>query len=167
MRVEWRVRAGPGDREGFVLSIPLGSGRHSVDRAGSLSQRTGGSRALARTASRTRWIAANDTLIKHVHTDPLKLTASDIEVMDPDVRSFRSPSTRRNRSPSRIQTRSKTALALKARGNKLYSAKQYQEAIDYYTKAIQCEEQAVFYSNRAACASAPLFFQCRVLCTRR
>ncbi|BGP29124.1 TOM (translocase of outer membrane) complex component [Rhodotorula toruloides] len=64
--------------------------------------------------------------------DPLKLTASDIEVMDPE-------------------TRSKTALALKARGNKLYSAKQYQEAIDYYTKAIQCEEQAVFYSNRAAC----------------
>ncbi|GJN91884.1 hypothetical protein Rhopal_004909-T1 [Rhodotorula paludigena] len=64
--------------------------------------------------------------------DPLKLSAADIDVMDKD-------------------TRAKTALALKARGNKLYSAKQYEEAIAYYTKAIECEEQAVFYSNRAAC----------------
>ncbi|GAA5839632.1 hypothetical protein JCM11251_003563 [Rhodosporidiobolus azoricus] len=47
--------------------------------------------------------------------------------------------------------RSELALKLKARGNKLYSAKQYAEAVEYYTKAIACEEQAVFYSNRAAC----------------
>ncbi|BGP13028.1 hypothetical protein JCM10213_008019 [Rhodosporidiobolus nylandii] len=64
--------------------------------------------------------------------DPLKLTAADIEVMD-------------------AETRSKTALALKARGNKLYSSKQYEDAVLYYSKAIECEEQAVFYSNRAAC----------------
>lgn len=51
----------------------------------------------------------------------------------------------------RQQTRAQTALALKARGNKLYASKQYDEAIAYYTKAIDCEEQAVFYSNRAAC----------------
>lgn len=57
---------------------------------------------------------------------------------------------------SLLQTRAKTALALKARGNKLYSAKQYEEAIAYYTKAIECEEQAVFYSNRAACESRTL-----------
>lgn len=53
--------------------------------------------------------------------------------------------------PPALQARSKSALALKARGNKLYSAKQYTDAIAYYTKAIECEEQAVFYSNRAAC----------------
>lgn len=47
--------------------------------------------------------------------------------------------------------RSKAALALKARGNKLYSSKQYQQAVKLYSKAIECEEQAVFYSNRAAC----------------
>ncbi|KPV78707.1 uncharacterized protein RHOBADRAFT_51141 [Rhodotorula graminis WP1] len=64
--------------------------------------------------------------------DPLRLSAADIEVMDKEARS-------------------KSALALKARGNKLYSAKQYTDAIAYYTKAIECEEQAVFYSNRAAC----------------
>ncbi|GAA5880681.1 hypothetical protein JCM3774_002793 [Rhodotorula dairenensis] len=64
--------------------------------------------------------------------DALKLSATDIEVMD-------------------AQTRSQTALALKARGNKLYASKQYDDAIAYYTKAIECEEQAVFYSNRAAC----------------
>ncbi|GAA5890826.1 hypothetical protein JCM6882_008827 [Rhodosporidiobolus microsporus] len=49
------------------------------------------------------------------------------------------------------QERADLALKLKARGNKLYSAKQYAEAVEYYTKAIACEEQAVFYSNRAAC----------------
>lgn len=43
------------------------------------------------------------------------------------------------------------ALSLKARGNKLYSGKQFAQAIAYYSKAIECEEQAVFYSNRAAC----------------
>ncbi|ORY62858.1 mitochondrial outer membrane translocase receptor TOM70 [Leucosporidium creatinivorum] len=47
--------------------------------------------------------------------------------------------------------RSKLALALKARGNKLYSSKKFPEAVIQYTKAIECEEQAVFYSNRAAC----------------
>lgn len=51
-------------------------------------------------------------------------------------------------SPS---ARSKAALALKARGNKLYSSKQYLQAVKLYSKAIECEEQAVFYSNRAAC----------------
>lgn len=43
------------------------------------------------------------------------------------------------------------ALTLKAKGNKLYSAKKFQAALEQYTKAIACEEQAVFYSNRAAC----------------
>jgi hypothetical protein len=36
-------------------------------------------------------------------------------------------------------------------GFRVYASKQYDEAIAYYTKAIECEEQAVFYSNRAAC----------------
>lgn len=48
-------------------------------------------------------------------------------------------------------SRAKAALALKARGNKLYSSKQYEQAVKLYSKAIECEEQAVFYSNRAAC----------------
>ena len=47
--------------------------------------------------------------------------------------------------------RSKLALHLKAKGNKLYSSKRFAEAVVQYTKAIECEEQAVFYSNRAAC----------------
>ncbi|GAA5961879.1 hypothetical protein JCM3765_006419 [Sporobolomyces pararoseus] len=64
--------------------------------------------------------------------DPLNLSSTDISLMSPSARS-------------------KAALALKARGNKLYSSKQYLEAVKLYSKAIECEEQAVFYSNRAAC----------------
>lgn len=43
------------------------------------------------------------------------------------------------------------SLELKQEGNKAYSGKEFQEAIGFYSKAIQCDEQAVFYSNRAAC----------------
>ncbi|GAA5915310.1 uncharacterized protein JCM6883_002394 [Sporobolomyces salmoneus] len=64
--------------------------------------------------------------------DPLNLTSTDISLMTPSARS-------------------KAALTLKARGNKLYSSKQYLQAVQLYSKAIECEEQAVFYSNRAAC----------------
>ncbi|GAA5875664.1 hypothetical protein JCM16303_003947 [Sporobolomyces ruberrimus] len=64
--------------------------------------------------------------------DPLNLSSTDISLMTPSARS-------------------KAALALKARGNKLYSSKQYLQAVKLYSKAIECEEQAVFYSNRAAC----------------
>lgn len=54
-----------------------------------------------------------------------------------------------------LQQRSALALKLKALGNKAYSNKKFTEAIEYYSKAIECEEQAVFYSNRAACAFSP------------
>ncbi|GAA6025966.1 hypothetical protein JCM11491_002962 [Sporobolomyces phaffii] len=64
--------------------------------------------------------------------DPLNLSSTDISLMTPAARS-------------------KAALTLKARGNKLYSSKQYDHAVKLYSKAIECEEQAVFYSNRAAC----------------
>ena len=51
------------------------------------------------------------------------------------------------------QERIKLSLDLKQEGNKAYSGKEFQEAIVFYSKAIQCDEQAVFYSNRAACTS--------------
>lgn len=62
-------------------------------------------------------------------------TTADLEVMDPEART-------------------KLAMTLKQKGNKLYSAKKFSEAVVQYTKAIECEEQAVFYSNRAACESS-------------
>lgn len=45
------------------------------------------------------------------------------------------------------------ATTLKTRGNKLYGAKKYKEAVACYTKALEVaeKEEAVFYSNRAAC----------------
>lgn len=89
--------------------------------------------------------------------DALNLTQTDIEVMDKQASLARaSPGTNKRTDEltlDAIQTRAQTALTLKARGNKLYASKQYQDAIAYYTKAIECEEQAVFYSNRAACES--------------
>ncbi|GAA5942247.1 uncharacterized protein JCM15063_002947 [Sporobolomyces koalae] len=75
---------------------------------------------------------ADRTQEKKDDEDPLNLSSTDISLMSPSARS-------------------KAALALKARGNKLYSSKQYDQAVRLYSKAIECEEQAVFYSNRAAC----------------
>lgn len=75
--------------------------------------------------------------LRHANISPPPLTEpsqADVEVMD-------------------RAERTKLALALKAKGNKLYSSKRFAEAVVQYTKAIECEEQAVFYSNRAACES--------------
>lgn len=50
-----------------------------------------------------------------------------------------------------VQRRKQLAGELKSKGNKAYSSKKFQEAITIYSKAIECDEQAVYYSNRAAC----------------
>lgn len=82
-------------------------------------------------------------------TDPRRLSVTDIEVMDPEVSRW---SCARGQGANVLQQqRSALALKLKALGNKAYSNKKFTEAIEYYSKAIECEEQAVFYSNRAAC----------------
>lgn len=42
--------------------------------------------------------------------------------------------------------------ALKNKGNDLFKAKKFKEAIEYYTKAIKVkEDEAILYSNRAIC----------------
>ncbi|KAK8210880.1 mitochondrial precursor proteins import receptor [Phyllosticta capitalensis] len=46
------------------------------------------------------------------------------------------------------------AAKLKAAGNKAYGSKDYNRAIELYTKAILCKQDPVFYSNRAACWNA-------------
>ena len=46
------------------------------------------------------------------------------------------------------------ASKLKAAGNKSYGSKEYNKAIDLYTKAIQLRQDPIFYSNRAACYQA-------------
>ncbi|KAK8157971.1 mitochondrial precursor proteins import receptor [Phyllosticta citrichinensis] len=46
------------------------------------------------------------------------------------------------------------AAKLKAAGNKAYGSKDYNRAIEFYTKAILCKQDPVFYSNRAACWNA-------------
>lgn len=43
---------------------------------------------------------------------------------------------------------------MKAAGNKAYGSKNYNEAIELYSKAILCKPDPVFYSNRAACYNA-------------
>ncbi|KAI1476273.1 mitochondrial outer membrane 72K protein [Daldinia eschscholtzii] len=46
------------------------------------------------------------------------------------------------------------ALQLKNAGNKAYGSKDYDRAIDLYSKAILCKPDSIFYSNRAACYNA-------------
>ncbi|KAN0078116.1 hypothetical protein V8E55_010173 [Tylopilus felleus] len=61
-------------------------------------------------------------------------------------------------SPAQIaampfEERVKQAASLKTRGNTLYQARNFEQAIDLYTQAIQVSPrpEPVFYSNRAAC----------------
>ncbi|KAG5513415.1 hypothetical protein PMAC_001479 [Pneumocystis sp. 'macacae'] len=46
------------------------------------------------------------------------------------------------------------AVQLKTEGNKAYSRKDYEKAIELYSCAITCSKDPVFYSNRAACYTA-------------
>ncbi|KAF5309077.1 hypothetical protein D9611_015035 [Ephemerocybe angulata] len=51
------------------------------------------------------------------------------------------------------ETRTKYAAAFKGKGNTAYTKRNFSEAADYYTKAINVtpKPEPVFYSNRAAC----------------
>ncbi|EPQ29817.1 uncharacterized protein PFL1_02490 [Pseudozyma flocculosa PF-1] len=51
------------------------------------------------------------------------------------------------------ERRKSLAQHLKSLGNKAYSNRQFEKAIEHYTKAIAAHPMAVFYSNRAACYS--------------
>ena len=55
--------------------------------------------------------------------------------------------------------RVKQAASLKTRGNSLYQARKFEEALDLYTQAIQVSPrpEPVFYSNRAACTSMLIY----------
>lgn len=46
------------------------------------------------------------------------------------------------------------ASKLKASGNKAYGSKDYNKAIDLYSKSIDLKKDPIFYSNRAACHQA-------------
>ncbi|KAK0651546.1 mitochondrial import receptor subunit-like protein [Cercophora newfieldiana] len=50
--------------------------------------------------------------------------------------------------------RKEYAAKLKEAGNKAYGGKDFQKAIELYSKAILCKPDPVYYSNRAACYNA-------------
>lgn len=50
--------------------------------------------------------------------------------------------------------RQKWAVKLKEAGNHAYGSKDFNKAIELYSKAIHCKPEAVYYSNRAACYNA-------------
>lgn len=52
------------------------------------------------------------------------------------------------------QQRNTFAAKLKAAGNKAYGSKEYESAIDLYSKAILCKQDPIYYSNRSACYNA-------------
>ncbi|RYO94047.1 hypothetical protein DL766_004102 [Monosporascus sp. MC13-8B] len=52
------------------------------------------------------------------------------------------------------EQRKEYSLKLKNAGNKAYGSKDYNRAIDLYSKAILCKPDSIFYSNRAACYNA-------------
>ncbi|KAI9823192.1 MAG: TOM (translocase of outer membrane) complex component [Thelocarpon impressellum] len=52
------------------------------------------------------------------------------------------------------EERKQHAATLKVAGNKAFGSKNYNAAIDLYSKAIVCKPDPIFYSNRAACYNA-------------
>ncbi|RYP30453.1 hypothetical protein DL767_006264 [Monosporascus sp. MG133] len=52
------------------------------------------------------------------------------------------------------EQRKEYSLKLKNAGNRAYGSKDYNRAIDLYSKAILCKPDPIFYSNRAACYNA-------------
>ena len=58
------------------------------------------------------------------------------------------------RRANRRQERATYAKKLKEKGNKAYGSRDYNKAIDLYSKAILCKPDPVYYSNRAACYNA-------------
>lgn len=53
-----------------------------------------------------------------------------------------------------VDDRKHWAVKLKEAGNHAYGSKDFNKAIDLYSKAILCKPEAVYYSNRAACYNA-------------
>lgn len=53
-----------------------------------------------------------------------------------------------------LDDRKHWAVKLKEVGNHAYGSKDFNNAIDLYSKAILCKPEAVYYSNRAACYNA-------------
>lgn len=49
------------------------------------------------------------------------------------------------------EERKKLAHQFKLAGNEYFSQKKYEEALTFYSKAIECTNDPIFYSNRAAC----------------
>ncbi|KAL7009397.1 TOM (translocase of outer membrane) complex component [Cystobasidiomycetes sp. EMM_F5] len=82
-------------------------------------------------------------------------TSSAVESPDPDVIAQEQADplmmTSAQVAALPLEERRQLAAELKVKGNKLYSSKKFREAVEVYSKAIECDEQAVYYSNRAAC----------------
>lgn len=53
-----------------------------------------------------------------------------------------------------LDDRKHWAVKLKEAGNHAYGSKDFNKAIELYSKAILCKPEAVYYSNRAACYNA-------------
>ncbi|KAI9891516.1 MAG: TOM (translocase of outer membrane) complex component [Vezdaea aestivalis] len=52
------------------------------------------------------------------------------------------------------QERADFAAQFKKAGNELFGSKNYEQAVELYSKAILCKKDPIFYSNRAACFNA-------------
>ncbi|KAF3760559.1 hypothetical protein M406DRAFT_295911 [Cryphonectria parasitica EP155] len=97
-----------------------------------------------RKAEASRNVAGNETTQS---STPQKTESNDSTDEIPEI-------TEQTVQALSLDDRKHWAVKLKEAGNHAYGSKDFNKAIDLYSKAILCKPEAVYYSNRAACYNA-------------
>ncbi|KTW28149.1 hypothetical protein T552_02008 [Pneumocystis carinii B80] len=128
----------------FFVFLSLGStfylyrGMSKDDTVGSDKKQVGYKKKPKNRKKRKVRITENESSVKD-ETQGLEILDEELFVTQEKIEQF---------SESELKAHS---IKLKNEGNKAYSRKEYDKAIEFYTHAISCSKDPVFYSNRAAC----------------
>ncbi|KAM0276208.1 hypothetical protein ACHAQH_006972 [Verticillium albo-atrum] len=114
------------------------------DNSPKLSKKERRKRKEAERKAESEKVTSTETVEEKAQPKPASVESTDElpEITETSVASFTE------------EQRDAYAAKLKDAGNKAYGSKEYNSAIDLYSKAILCKANPIFYSNRAACFNA-------------